>query len=249
MNMIRAAGNFNNANLPTHQSIADGLLARSELFDWYQFDPVFGATVTDGKVASVLGQKGAASLVQNTADYRPAYSEDLLNGFSGASFDGANDRMVCSVNRNFTVAHGFAVIAKTGDTSYPDVILSGNSSGATAEYLSFATGGTIGFIQGNKAVSLPAAPTGEWNLIVASLDGAGTLRLWVNGQYIEDDGGNNSALSSAPMIVGSLNNTGSSFPTGAMTDIMQFDGDILAGDAAILALIRDMADFTYGLRF
>ncbi|WP_416462783.1 hypothetical protein [Sphingomonas sp. VDB2] len=248
MNMLRIAGNFSASGLPSFGTIAEELLARSELFDWYQADPEFGAHVTDGKVDTILGQKGAASLVQATADNRPAYAENALNGYPAAVFDGANDRLVCSVQRNFTLAHGLAVIARSGDTTYPDVILSANSS-SLPEYISFAAGGLINFVQGNKALTLPAAASGDWNVIVTSANGAGTLRLWVNGRYIEATGGNNSTMTSAALIVGALNNAGSSIMTGSVTDVMQFDGDILAGAAPVLDLVRDVADFTYGLRF
>lgn len=247
---IRVAGQFTTPGLPIFGSIAEEIIALSELKYWVQADPEYGATVTEGKISALVSQKSSSvSFTQATDTRRPAYEENgIASQFSVMTFDGIDDRLVGSVNEDWTQACSFLAIAKQTGSPATDVIFGGSSSGTGTDcFLSFTSTGAVNLSVGNRAVTVPARTMGLFNFAVCSHDGNGTLRILSNSVYSETTGGNNVAPSNAPALIGALNTTGANFLTGSIADIMKFDGDIFE-DSAIISLLKDFADFTYGLK-
>lgn len=247
MSSIRFPSEFSVAGLPSFGEINDEIMARPGLTGWFQVDPEYGAALSAGKVASLTDLKGSGvTLTQTIPERRPTYAEAQVGGEAAMLFDGATSRIPLSVNMNFTIAHSLAFIVKRSVAS-AGVIYGSNVSGATAEYLWYNPANQVELKQSNRSVLLPAPAIGEYELIVASADGAGGIKLAVGSVLGEASGGDNGASAGNPLVLGSLNNTGSNFLNGGISDIWIYSADILAEDDTDLQLLRDYAFHNYGI--
>lgn len=247
MSSIRVPGAFAIAGLPSFGEINDEIIARPGLTAWFQVDPEYGAAIAAAKVASITDLKrSGVTLVQAIAERRPAFAEAQVGGEAAMLFDGATTRIPLSINQNFKVAHSLAFIVKRS-TASAGVIYGSNSTGSTAEYLWFNTANQVEFKQSNRNVLLPAPAIGKYDLVVAAADGAGGIKLSVAALLGEASGGDNGASNDSPLVVGSLNNTGSSFFNGGISDMWVYNTDILGSDDTDLQLLRDYAFYNYGI--
>lgn len=247
MSSIRTPGTYAIVGLPSFGEINDEITARASLTAWFQVDPEYGAAIASARIASLTDLKGTGvALVQAIPERRPAYAEAQVGGEAAMLFDGTTTRIPLSINKNFKVAHSLAFIVKRSVAS-AGVIFGSNSTGSTAEYLWYNTANQVEYKQSNRSVLLPAPAIGEYDLIVVSADGAGGIKLAVADVLGEASGGDNGASADSPLVIGSLNNTGSNFLNGGISDIWVYGTDILGSDDTDLQLLRDYALYNYGI--
>lgn len=206
-------------------------------------------TLNGSNISAMTDATGTYTTGQGDGTEQPAFSAaGLLSRYATASFDGVDDLLIFSAAPDFTDPFTLIAIAKPKEAlaSYERIFGNRNSTTVTTN-LRFGDTGIAFWDHGNGSLVQDAIMDG-WNIIVASYDGATTLKMSVNGQAMTLATTDGAASASVP-VVGAGNGSGLEPFGGELKLLDMHDEDLFAteGGLALIELYERLAANTYGV--